>query len=61
MRIRARLWHRAAMRYWINTVSLEHVERGVEGGFTQADHGKNTRLVAWNAVTGSSSTRIARL
>lgn len=32
------------MRYWINTVSLEHVERGVEGGFTQADHGRNTRL-----------------
>ena len=32
------------MRYWINTVSREHVLRGVAGGFTQADHGKNTRL-----------------
>lgn len=29
---------------WINTVSREHVLRAVEGGFTQADHGKNTRL-----------------
>lgn len=32
------------MRYWINTISREHVQRGVSGGFTQADHGKNTRL-----------------
>jgi hypothetical protein len=32
------------MRYWVNTVSREHVQRGVAGGFTQADHGKNTRL-----------------
>jgi hypothetical protein len=30
--------------YWINTVSLEHVQRGVEGGFTQADHGRGTPL-----------------
>lgn len=30
--------------YWINTVSREHVERAVAGGFTQADHGKPTRL-----------------
>lgn len=32
------------MRYWINTISRAHVLAGVEGGFTQADHGKNTRL-----------------
>jgi len=32
------------MRYWINTVSLDHVQQGVEGGFTQADHGKETRV-----------------
>ncbi|MEP7083354.1 MAG: hypothetical protein ABI854_01355 [Betaproteobacteria bacterium] len=32
------------MRYWINTVSLDHVLLGVEGGFTQADHGRATRL-----------------
>lgn len=32
------------MRYWINTISLAHVRIGVEGGFTQADHGENTRL-----------------
>ena len=31
-------------RYWINTISLDHVELGVIGGFTQADHGRNTRL-----------------
>ncbi len=30
--------------YWINTVSLEHVQTGVKGGFTQADHGKATTL-----------------
>ena len=31
-------------RYWVNTISLEHVRRGVEGGFTQAGHGSDTRL-----------------
>ena len=25
-------------RSWINTVSLDHVQRGMAGGFTQADH-----------------------
>ena len=29
---------------WINTISLAHVHRGIEGGFTQADHGSSTRL-----------------
>lgn len=28
------------MTYWINTVSRDHVVRGVAGGFTQANHGK---------------------
>lgn len=32
------------VRYWINTVSREHVRLGVRGGFTQADHGRATRL-----------------
>lgn len=32
------------MRYWLNTISRDHVRAGVAGGFTQADHGKNTRL-----------------
>jgi hypothetical protein len=32
------------VKYWINTISREHVLLGVEGGFTQADHGKATRL-----------------
>ena len=31
-------------RYWVNTISLDHVVLGVEGGFTQADHGRDTRL-----------------
>ena len=26
--------------YWVNTISREHVLRGVEGGFTQANHGR---------------------
>jgi hypothetical protein len=32
------------MRYWINTVSRAHVLAGAMGGFTQADHGRPTRL-----------------
>jgi predicted RNA-binding protein len=32
------------MKYWINTISRDHVQRGVEGGFTQANHGKSTIL-----------------
>ena len=32
------------MKYWINTISRDHVMRGVEGGFTQANHGKPTKL-----------------
>jgi hypothetical protein len=35
---------RAERRFWINTVSLDHVEAAAEGGFTQADHGANKRL-----------------
>jgi len=31
-------------RCWINTVSRSHVLLGREGGFTQADHGRDTRL-----------------
>lgn len=30
--------------YWINTISRDHVLVGVKGGFTQAGHGKNTKL-----------------
>ena len=32
------------MRYWVNTVSRAHVQTGIAGGFTQADHGDDTRL-----------------
>jgi len=32
------------MRYWISVVSLNHVRAGMEGGFTQADHGARSRL-----------------
>jgi EVE domain len=32
------------VRYWINTVSRDHVHAGMEGGFTQADHGRPARL-----------------
>ena len=27
-------------KYWINTVSFNHLKRGIGGGFTQANHGK---------------------
>ena len=30
------------MRYWINTISKEHVQWGRDGGFTQAGHGKKS-------------------
>ena len=33
-----------AQRFWVNTVSLDHVEAAAAGGFTQADHGARTRL-----------------
>jgi hypothetical protein len=32
------------MTHWINTVSRDHVRRGVAGGFTQANHGKPDAL-----------------
>ncbi len=31
-------------RYWVNTVSLDHVRIAVAGGFTQAGHGSRSRL-----------------
>ena len=31
-------------RYYVNTVSRDHVQRGVDGGFTQANHGRPTGL-----------------
>jgi hypothetical protein len=31
-------------RYWVNTVSRDHVRAGVAGGFTQANHGRATNL-----------------
>jgi hypothetical protein len=31
-------------KYWINTVSQDHVLVGVAGGFTQADYGRSTTL-----------------
>ena len=40
------------MSYWINTVSRDHVQRGVAGGFTQANHGKPTCCAGWHAATG---------
>ena len=32
------------MNYWINTVSRDHVQVGMTGGFTQANHGRATNL-----------------
>jgi EVE domain len=30
--------------YWVNTVSRDHVRIGIEGSFTQANHGRATML-----------------
>jgi hypothetical protein len=32
------------MKYWIVVVSKDHIARGVEGGFMQANHGKEGSL-----------------
>ena len=32
------------MNFWVNTVSKDHIARGIAGGFTQANHGKDTVL-----------------
>jgi hypothetical protein len=32
------------VRYWINTVARDHLQNGIDGGFTQAQHGKATGL-----------------
>lgn len=32
------------MHYWIVIVSKDHIKRGVEGGFMQANHGKQGPL-----------------
>lgn len=32
------------MRYWINTVSRDNVLKGIEGSFTQANHGRPAGL-----------------
>ncbi|MFC7485283.1 EVE domain-containing protein [Knoellia sp. CPCC 206453] len=42
----------AGQHFWVNTISREHVLLGVEGGFTQADHGKPTRLAKLAAGDG---------
>jgi predicted RNA-binding protein len=31
-------------KYWITVVSKDHLQRGVEGAFIQANHGKSTPL-----------------
>jgi len=41
-----------SQRFWVNTISLDHVLGGVEGGFTQADHGSPTRLAKLAAGDG---------
>lgn len=38
--------HLDTRRHWVCTISLEHVLLGVEGGFAQAEHGRDTRLRA---------------
>ncbi len=33
-----------SQKFWINTISFDHVQRGVSGGFTQANHGSPHNL-----------------
>ena len=30
--------------FWVNTIARDHVTAGVAGGFTQAEHGRDTHL-----------------
>ena len=48
------------MRYWINTVSHDHVKAGMEGGFTQANHGRATNLRRLSKAISLHSTPRAR-
>jgi len=32
------------VKFWVNTISRDHVRAGVDGGFTQAGHGKSSGL-----------------
>lgn len=36
------------MNYWINTISRDHVLRGVAAGFTQANHGQRAGVARLN-------------
>jgi EVE domain len=36
------------MKYWVNTVSKDHVLKGVKGSFTQANHGSPHNLKRMN-------------
>ena len=38
-----------SVKYWIAVVSMDHVNKGVEGGFAQAGHGKSAPLKRMNA------------
>lgn len=40
------------MNYWIGVVSLNHVQRGVAGGFAQMNHGKQAPLRRMKAGDG---------
>jgi hypothetical protein len=40
------------MKCWVNTISRDHVRLGVEGGFTQAGHGKSSALKRLSAGDG---------
>ena len=40
------------VKCWVNTISRDHVWVGVEGGFTQAGHGKSSGVKRLNAGDG---------
>ena len=41
-----------ARQFWVGVVSREHVQRGVEGGFIQLNHGKKAPLQRMRAGDG---------
>lgn len=43
------MFYNLAMKYWIIVASKDHLQRGVAGGFIQANHGKSAPLQKMHA------------
>ena len=49
------------MNYWIIVAALDHLQRGVEGGFCQANHGKRAPLARMAERTGAAVLLVRHL